>query len=382
MKTGASDTSINTHAPVDSGTLLDICVLSIGTASLRTAAAVAQGLGVPIELAVQAIYRAPATLVRNVDPALARRLCSVLSEAGLVVASAPAGTPRPATPLFDVAAYFTDPLAIPATAAVLHRLTGITESAALAMLLVPPGVVLGSVSAATVDALRAALPPGVDLATSDTSAARFQLLLGDSAAIVERGLMNDLVAHGITPLAPREGAAPGFRGIIAADVEHAVAQAIWQRYSRTGALQMINQDFLRFAIVVETPPRWTAEQADTLACRAGIPAMALAALAGAGPIAVEDGLTFPDAAEALADYTAAGLESRAELTSFRHYRLEIANAPDRAALAAQFVANGLAAPTRLPWLTPETLPETRARLVRALVETTGAEIYLVDPSNG
>ena len=369
-----TDTSTTTTTPGTSGTSLDITVLSIGTASLRTAAAVAQGLGVPIELAVQAIYRAPATLVRGVDPALARRLCAVLSEAGLIVATIPAGTAAAPTPLFDVAAHFTDPLAIPATAAVLHRLTGITEAAALAMLLVPPGVVLGSVSAATVDALRAALPPGVDLATSDTSAARFQLLLADSAAIIERGLMDDLAAHGITPLAPR--------GIIAADVDHKTAQAIWQRYSRTGALQMINQDFLRFAIVVDAPQSWTAEQADTLICRAGIPADALPALAAAGSISVEDGLTFPDAAEALADYTAAGLESRAELTSFRHYRLEIANAPDRAALAAQFIANGLTAPTRIPWLTPEALPDTRARLVRALAESTGAEIYLVDPSNG
>lgn len=353
---------------------LDVTVLSIGTASLRTAAAVAQGLGVPVEVAVRAIYRAPATLVSDVDPALARRLCAVLSEAGLVVATVPAGTPAEPTPLVDVAAHFTDPLAVSQTAAVLHRLTGIGEAAALTMLLTPPGVVLGSVSAATVAALRAALPPGVELATSVTGDALYQLLLGDSAAIVERGLMEELAAHGITPLAPR--------GIIAANVDHKAAQAIWQRFSRTGALQMINQDFLRFAVVIDAPGAWTPDQAALLETRAGIPAAALAALAGAGAVSLEDGLALADATEALAAYAAAGLDARAELTTFRHFHLEIEAATDRAALVAQLAAQGLAVPARLPAVTPEALPESRARLVRALLEAVGAQVYLVDASHG
>jgi hypothetical protein len=373
MATAAREMIAEKPAPVNPARL-DVSVVSIGTASLRTAAAIAQGLGVPLELAVQAIYRAPATLVRDVEASLAQRLCAVLSEAGLVVATAPAGTPAEPTPLYDVAAHFTDPLAVHETAAVLHRLTGIGEAAALAMLLTPPGVVLGSVSAATIDALRAALPPGVTLAASVPGDAEYQLLLGDSAAIVERGIIDELAAHAITPLAPR--------GIVAANVDHATAQKIWQRFSRTGALQMVNQDFLRFAVVVDAPPRWTPEQADALARRAGIPPEALATLAGFGPITVEDGLALADAATGLADYAAIGLVARAELTTFRHYRLEISNATDRAALAAQMAAQGLAAPTRLPWLTGESLPDTRARLVRALLEAVGAEVYLVDPTDG
>jgi hypothetical protein len=363
-----------TTATVSQTDNIDITVLSIGTASLRTAAAVAQGLGVPTEVAVQAIYRAPATLVRNVELTLARRLCALLSEAGLVVATSPAGTAVEQGPLLDVAAYFTDPCAIPATAAALNRLAGIDESAALAMLLTPPGVILGGVSTATVEALRKALPPGVELATSATATARFQLLLADAPAIVERGVMTELAAHGITPLAPS--------GIVAADLDHATAQAIWQRFSRTGAVQMVNQDFLRFAIVIDAPTRWTPAQAETLATRAGVPAEALPALAGAGAVTLETGMTMAAAADALATYAAAGLEPRADLTTFRHYRLEIAGAADRAAVIAQLLAQGLAAPARLPWLTPEALPETRARLVRALVEAVGAEAYLVEPTHG
>jgi hypothetical protein len=370
MATAPHDTTTSEAA---SGPL-DVIVLSIGTASLRTAAAVAQGLGVPVEVAVQAIYRAPAPLVHGVDAALARRLCALLSEAGLNVATAAAGTPVESGPLLDVAAWFTDPRAIPATAAALHRLAGIDQAAALAMLLTPPGVVLGGVSAATVEALRTALPEGVELSTSNTATARFQLLLADAAAIVERGVMDDLASHGITPLART--------GIVAADLDHATAQAIWQRFSRTGAVQMVNQDFLRFAVVIDTPPHWTPAQAAILAARAGVPAQALPSLAGAGAITLESGLPLAAAGEALAAYAETGLDARAELTSFRHYSLEITAAADRAALAAQLAANGLAAPARLPWLTPEALPETRARLVRTLLESVGAEAYLVEPANG
>lgn len=352
---------------------LDITILSIGTASLGTAAAVAQGLGVPVEIAVQAIYRAPATLVHGVDPALARRLCGLLSEAGLQVATAPAGTPEEAGPLLDVAAWFTDPRAIPATAKALLRLAGIDEAAALAMLLTPPGVVLGSVSAATVAALRTALPEGVELITSITATARFQLLLADPPAIVERGVMADLASHGITPLARN--------GIVAADLDHATAQAIWQRFSRTGVVQMVNQDFLRFAVVIDAPPAWTPAQAATLAARADVPADALLSLASAGAITLESGRPLAAAGEALAAYAEVGLEARAELTSFRHYSLEITAAPNHSALAAQLAANGLAVPARLPWLTPEALPETRARLVRTLLESVGAEAYLVEPNS-
>jgi hypothetical protein len=358
---------------VDPGRL-DIIVQSIGTASLRTAAAVAQGLGVPVEVAVQAIYRAPATLVHGVDPALARKLCALLAEAGLQVATVPAGAPVEAGPLLDVAAWFTDPRAIPATARALHRLAGIDEAAALAMLLTPPGVVLGGVSAATVEALRAALPAGVELGTSTTATARFQLLLADAPAIVERGVMAELAAHGITPLATA--------GIVAADLDHATAQSIWQRFSRTGAVQMVNQDFLRFAIVIDAPPVWTPAQAALLAARAGVPAAALPNLAGVPAITIETGLLLAAAGDALAAYAEAGLAARADLTSFRHYSLEITAAPNRAALAAQLAANGLAPPQHLPWVTPEALPETRARLVRTLLESVGADAYLVEPAHG
>jgi len=371
MATAAQATLAGNSAP---DKRLDITVLSIGTASLRTAAAVAHGLGVPVEVAVQAIYRAPATLVHGADPALARKLCALLAEAGLQVSTVLAGSPVEAGPMLDVAAWFTDPRAIPATAKALHRLAGIDEAAALAMLLTPPGVVLGGVSAATVAALRTALPEGVELSTSSTATARFQLLLTDTAAIVERGVMEDLAGNGITPLART--------GIVAADLDHATAQAIWQRFSRTGAVQMVNQDFLRFAVVIDAPPVWTPAQAAALAARAGVPAEALPSLAGAGAVTLESGLLLAAAGDALAAYAEAGLEARADLISFRHYSLEITGAADRAALAAQLAANGLAAPPRLPWVTPEALPETRARLVRWLLESVGAEAYLVEPAHG
>lgn len=346
---------------------VDVVVLSIGTASLRTAVAVAQGLGVPVETAVRAIYRAPAVLVPAVDKALARKLCATLSEAGLRVATGP--VPATAT-LFDVAAHFSDPLACTAAATALCRFTGMSEAAALAMLLTPPGVVLGGVSAATVEALDAAMPAGVELMTSTPETARFQLLLGDCAAVIERGVHDELKARGIVPLAPR--------GVVATDLHHHVAQQVWDRFSRTGALRLVNQDFLRFSVRIDGPATWTPDQAALLAARAGIPHDALDSLAGHA-FAVEDGLTLAAATGALAAYAEAALAATAELTTFRQHRLEIVRAADRAGLAAQLAAHGLSAPAAaLPFTPPEALPAPRARLLRALLEGAGAEVYLAD----
>lgn len=351
---------------------VDVAVLSIGGASLRTATAVARGLGVPVEAAVQAIYRAPARLVQGVAEPLAARLCATLAEAGLEVAVVAPDAALPAVPLLDVAAHLADPLAAPAAAEALHRFTGMGADAALAMLLAPPGVVLGGVSAATVAALTAALPAGVELVTSDPRTARFQLLLDDAPDIVARGVRAELSARGIAPL--------GTTGIVAADLDHATAQAIWQRFSRTGALRLVNQDFTRFAIVIDPIGAFTSAQAELLEAEAGIPAAALAAIAAQPQVELHDGLTFAEATARLARYAEAGLAVRAELTSFRRHRLEIVAAPDRAGLAALLVAHGLlpagGGVPRLPFVTPEALPEPRARLARALLEAAGAEVYL------
>ena len=94
---------------------------------------------------------------------------------------------------------------------------------------------------------------------------------------------------------------------------------------------------------------------------------------------LEDGLTADTMSERLALYAEAGLNAGAELTTFQTAALEIADAPDREALRAALAALGFE-DGPLP-LTSPPMPETQARIARAVLESAGAEVYFADAAS-
>lgn len=333
----------------------DVIVTGVGSASPRAAAALSEALGLPVETIVDAIYRAPARLVGALPPADAARLADIVAGLGLEVAAMPAALVPPRAAPIDVAAELIDPDAADAVADALGLFLGMTPADALATLLAPPGIVLGNVTPATMQALARRLPPdAVRLTGSEPQRARYALFacgLGSREA--------DLVR----PHLPAGGTIAGDGGVTLFDLDRATADALWRRLRAPDRLRIVNQDFLHFGIDLVAAPEAAAGAAARLA---GVPEADFPLLRAALPCRVESGVGYADVAARLAAWRDAGCEARAELETFATVALDVL-AADADALAA----TGLAGPA--PLRTPS-LPLAQARLLRHRLESLGADV--------
>ncbi|MDZ7812685.1 MAG: hypothetical protein U5L74_06020 [Ideonella sp.] len=376
MSTSASLTWPTSPQSIPEAALRDVVVRSVGRATPALAAAVGKGLGLPVETVVRAVYRAPATLLQRVAPELAERLCTLLNATGLEVQVVPEGQAVDAPPLWDAAAHVLDAARVHEAAEALARFTGLSAAAAQEALLTPPGVVLGGVSAASIDALKSTLPDGVvELVAVLPQDSRYALHLLPCAEMVARGVLEDVRKLGLEPLA-REG-------IIAIDLEHRTAQALWQRHSRTGALRLIHTAFLRYTLSLQGPLHtFNPAQAALLEERAGVPAEMLPHLLTALPVGLHEDVSHTELPGLMAAYAAVGLPVQADLSTFKRYTLELAQAQDRDAtqrLLVQQAAWPAGHPLpALPCHTAEPLSRPRARQLQALLDGLGCDAYLED----
>lgn len=351
-----------------------IVVTSVGTAGPTAAAAIARGLGVPVNRAVACLYRAPAVLAEGVPAATAPDFLRLLMGIGLTAEAAPQAAPPPPPPLLrDVALHLDDPRALPEAAAALARFTGMQEDAALAMILAPPGVVLGTVSDATVAALAARLPAGASLVAARPEDSAYHLFLLDGPEVVRARLMPDLAALGVPADAPP--------GLVATDVPHRLVRDLWQRHQAGGMLRAVNSAFLRYDIVLAGLGTARPEDpalAEALAREAGMPAEVLPEILGALPVTLAEGVAHGDLAGRLGALAATGLELRAELTTFQRLGLEVLSAPAPEAVRQVLRGFGCLAQDaplpRPPFALDGALPEAQARVLRAALEDAGAEV--------
>ncbi|HEX6374526.1 MAG TPA: hypothetical protein VFZ91_02285 [Allosphingosinicella sp.] len=352
-------------------------VTSIGNAKPRIAVAVAHGLGIPIDKALQAIYRAPSVLVGGMAAPLAERLCTLLAKAGLGAEIAIGEVAFEPAELFDVALHIREPGSAYALAEAVADFCACDTARALTLLTTPPGVVLGTVSASTVDALRRHLPEGAaDLVASNPLSARYVLIYSGDSRTVRAQLQDMLAARGLG------GQSAG--DVLATDLDHAEGQHVWATFGRTGSIRIVNRDFLRFEIWLDgvtegigTP----ATRAAALETLAGIPAASVAQLLGRTPFVLEDGIGHAALEESMRRYSEAGLGVRAELTTFQSVALEVVAARDGEQLASALQRLGLGAGLRPPFVTGG-MPEARARIVRAVLEAAGAEAYFAEAAYG
>jgi hypothetical protein len=336
----------------------DLLVIGPGRASPRAASVLADALGLPIEAIVDAIYRAPGRLLPGVPRREAERLVAMLAPLELDLAIVAAGSLPVRGALRDVAAELCDPDAADDVAIVLGRFLGLDPAAALDLLLNPPGIVLGNVTAPTVAALAALLPPGaVRLVEVEPDAARYALF----AAGLTRLQAGALRGH----LPP--GAVMGDDGsALLLGLTRSEADALWRRLRAPEKVRLVPEQLLRFGIMLHAAPPAALVALETMV---GVPAADIPELLAALPVLVETDLPLAGLEERLARYAEAGLTVTAELESFVPVVLEILNASPDALAAA-----GLSG--KAPLATPP-MPRPRARLLRHRLEAAGAEVWEV-----
>ncbi|WP_187410909.1 pectate lyase [Saccharophagus sp. K07] len=350
-----------------------VLIQSVGTATLTSAAAVAKGLGISAAEVINCLYRAPAVLVDKVEQKIAEQLSRLLTDIGYEVTVIDDTSAIPKNnELFDVALYLKDASQLPEATRKLSKFIGMSEEEASKMLLQPPGMALGSVSEATVNAFREFMGDTVDMIAAPQADARYDVFLGECPTIVQKRLLEDLTAAGI-PLSANSG-------LIATGVERSAIDPIWQRHKTNGALRIIQQDFLRFDVVLQQAPNapLSNEQRRVLEDIVEIPQDIADEVVASAPVTLLESIPsreVPCILEALAQ---AQLTVAAELITFQALGLKITACAQTAAVNAVLNAFGIPHTfRRAPEILPNAYPEIQARVIRDALERAGASVELL-----
>ena len=355
-----------------------VLVKSVGTARPATAAAIAKGLGLPAATVVSRLYRAPSVLVDGIDETLANRMSSLLDDIGYETEvqqeSEPAPTP---SELHDVAVYLHDPRKLETATCRVAAFLGISESDASQMLLTPPGVVLGSVSEATIDAFRREMADQVSILSSRPDKALYALFLNSEPGVVQNQILADIRKAGVERLA-RDG-------LVASEVDHDTAVALWKRHQASNQFRIVNQDFLRFDLILQKPSRdqlpgdaWI----EVLEKHAGVPADMADEVLAAAPIRLIESVPNAGIGDYLETFAEAGLQLRADLITFQMLGIRILSCKNRLLLQEVLERFGLwpAGKTlpRTPFDLDGVMPELRARVIGAALEDTSAVVEFTE----
>jgi hypothetical protein len=339
----------------------DVHVLSVGSASPRIAKAVADGLGLPVEAVVDAFYRAPARLVSRLDATAAARLAAFLRELGVDATDVDSGPPPARPALLDIAIDLDELARCDEIAAALAAFTGTSVDAARALLLDPPGVVMGRVSAATAAALERALPAGAaKVIAADPDASRYAMF----AVALTRAQRTSLQG-----MLPAGSAYDADGNLTLFDLDRGEADALWRRLKASASVRIVNEAFLRFELQLDAAPVADAQAAATLHALAGVPVEDYATLVSLLPLAIESRLAYTEIAPRMAAYAAAGFATTARLTTFEPVALEVLAAPSGVLEAHGFTR------VELPLRTPS-MSEPLARVLRARLEAAGADVVV------
>ena len=246
------------------------------------------------------------------------------------------------------------------------------------MISTPPGIVLGSVSPATVKALTNRLGAGVSILASDPTQAIYDLYLSACEKLVSQRIIRGLLDKGHKLIAEE--------GCLITDLNQKEADQIWQDYQKIGVLRVINREFTRFDIVLTGPGSntQTPAQIKALTSIVGMPANVIPEVFQNLPITLFEGLPYTDVEATLEKLYENNLEVRADMITFLHVGLKIIATDTPRDLSITLADLGILkqgeALSSMPYQIPYHLPELQARLLRDSLSQCGAQTVFVEAS--
>jgi hypothetical protein len=350
-----------------------IVVRSIGRASPAVCQQIGAVLSLPAAAIIKRIYQAPAVLMEGLNHEDGCEIRHVLDEAGLVVDLEPEPVDLgSARALFDIAVHIQDIAEFTQVGARLAEFLGCQPEQAERLLETPPGVVLGDVSEATVQALTQRLDGlGANVIPADKQQSVYDLFLLDADPAVRSAMLRDLRASG-------EACDDSAHAVILRSLSHDAAAAIWRRYQSTGSLRVINRAFEQWDIVLEACDGSDASL-DALSATAGIPREVCPTLMRHLPLVVEESVSNAALQKRLRMYANGGLDVRAVLTTLRAVKLTIINGPASPLLdpfQKSRIDNQNHGLQSYPFAWPDLLYDLQARRLQQRLGVAGYEIEL------
>ena len=350
-----------------------IVVRSIGRASPAVCQQIGAVLSLPAAAIIKRIYQAPAVLMEGLNYDDGCKIRHVLDEAGLVVDLEPEPVDiGPAAALFDVAVHIQDIEEFTEVQARLAEFLGCQPEEAERLLETPPGVVLGDVSEATVQALAQRLDGlSTNVAHADKQQSLYDLFLLEADRAVRSAMLRDLRTSG-------ETCDNSAHAVIHRGLSYDAAAAIWRRYQSTGSFRVINQAFEQWDIVLDGSDGSIASL-DALSLAAGIPREVCPKLMGHLPLVVEESVSNAALQKRLQIYANGRLDVRAVLTTLRPVKLTIINAPAKPSLdpfRKSRIDNENHGLHSYPFVWPDLLYDLQARRLKQRLGAAGYEVEL------
>jgi|JI6StandDraft_1071083.scaffolds.fasta_scaffold00477_16 hypothetical protein len=274
------------------------------------------------------LFQAPSELLAGLEHRQAEGIAQLLRETGLECAVLDAGEPLDeGSGDHEVALSVRDVAHIPAVLVEVVRLLGVDVATARALICGSPAVLLGGISIATVNALRARFDAlGADLDASRSEDARFDLYLGDCPAAIRHRAIDRLRAA-IGPLelsAPAPSGPSGTSGpLVVLGLDHATAARVWRELRQSDVpARIVNREFSRYDVLLHAATD-NDDLRRHLTARAGMPAAVVPRVLARLPVVIHRGLRHA-ALESVTDELArAGAAIVVEPLAFQRFNLTL-----------------------------------------------------------
>lgn len=307
-----------------------VIVASIGRAGITLVRSLRHVLPLQdVDIAAM-LFQAPSVLLAGLERPQAEGIAATLRETGLDCAVITEDAPFvDGVGDHEVALSVRDVQRIPGVLLEVVKLLGVDVPTARALVCGAPAVLLGGISRATVDALRARFDAlGADLDASRPADARFDLFLGDCApAIRDRALDRLRAACG-----PVQVSADPSQPVVVAGLAHAAAERAWRELRQADVpARIVNRDFARYDVVLRAARDGEALR-EHLTARAGMPAAVIPKVLARLPVVLHRALRHDALEVALAELAAAGADVLVEPLAFQRFNVALGDVRDVAPL--------------------------------------------------
>ncbi len=307
-----------------------ILVHSIGTAGVSIVSALGNASGVPEQVLALRLFQAPSVLFRSLPKDLAGEAVAILRGAG--VECEVAGPDKSCTPgdsEHEVALVVRDFGRMGAVLEAVMLFLGVSTAEARAILCRSPAVLLGRISAATVDAIERRFKPlGVDVDVSRPATSNFDVLIGPCSAEQRAAAITAVKALGIAvkPASTNES-----NPLLAMGISHRDAERLHGVASRSKwPLVIVNREFQRYDVRLDTAQD-TPQLRTFLAETANMPERVIPKVLARLPIVTHPCVTFPRMGELLESMRVLGASASGHLLTFQTFSLRITQVGDIAA---------------------------------------------------
>ncbi|GAB6042285.1 hypothetical protein [Endothiovibrio diazotrophicus] len=295
-----------------------LAIYSIGDASAALIPTLRRISSLPPAQLASLLYRAPSILADGLEREVAEAMAGLLRRTGVVVEPLHCEAPfEPGEGAFDLALSVRDPARLGEVAALVSELLGCSLEEGRKLVCASPALLMGAVSAATVEALsRRFSALGVEVDVSRPQEALYDLFIGEAPPAMRAGVARVLTDGGVAEVAD-EGA------LIAAGLDWSTARRVWPPLQRIAVpLRLLSHDFQRFDVSLDRVEGSEALYA-YLAEVIGMPREVAEQAPSRLPLVLLRGVARGVAMEAVAQLTGLGAEASVHLLAFRRFALEL-----------------------------------------------------------